>query len=149
MITIERYDHEQQLPADLGSTEIIDFLYKHLDQFGDTKSAIGKCLDYAFSDAEGKGGFVLVGRKGDKPVGIVIINDTGMSEYIPDYFLVYIAVDGSERNQGIGKQLVERTFDECGDGDVALHVEYDNPAKRLYERTGFTNKYAEMRWARG
>ena len=36
----------------------------------------------------------------------------------------------------------------CGglDGAVKLHVEYDNPAKRLYERIGFSTKYAEMRY---
>ena len=33
------------------------------------------------------------------------------------------------------------------EGDTKLHVEYDNPAKRLYERLGFENKYAEMRWS--
>ena len=32
------------------------------------------------------------------------------------------------------------------EGDLALHVEYDNPAKRLYERLGFRSKYAEMRY---
>jgi ribosomal protein S18 acetylase RimI-like enzyme len=31
-------------------------------------------------------------------------------------------------------------------GGVALHVEPDNPAKKLYERLGFTNKYLEMRY---
>jgi ribosomal protein S18 acetylase RimI-like enzyme len=149
MIVIEKYENENQFPQDFQRTEVIDFLYKHLDEFGDTKSAIGKCLDYAFSDAEGKGGFVLVGRKGDKVVGVVIINKTGMSEFIPEYFLVYIAVDGSERNQGIGKQLMEGTYAECNDGDIALHVEYENPAKRLYERNGFVTKYAEMRRERG
>jgi len=145
MITIEKYLRASELPESLQRGKLVNFLYSHLDRFGDTKSAIGKCLEYAFSDAEGKGGFVLIGYKEDKPVGVVVVNETGMSEYIPEYFLVYIAVDGSERNQGIGRQLVERTHEECGNGDIALHVEYDNPAKRLYERSGYMNKYAEMR----
>jgi len=38
---------------------------------------------------------------------------------------------------------------ELCDGDVKLHVEYDNPAKRLYERIGFKNKYADMRFKKG
>ncbi len=41
--------------------------------------------------------------------------------------------------------LIKRSF-EIADGDVKLHVEYDNPAKRLYERLGMTSKYAEMRF---
>ena len=31
------------------------------------------------------------------------------------------------------------------DGDIALHVEPDNPARFLYEKMGFTSKYVEMR----
>ncbi|HAB28956.1 MAG TPA: GNAT family N-acetyltransferase, partial [Xanthomarina gelatinilytica] len=31
------------------------------------------------------------------------------------------------------------------EGDVALHVEPNNPAIKLYESLGFTNKYLEMR----
>ena len=34
---------------------------------------------------------------------------------------------------------------EFSKGDIALHVEKDNPAKYLYEKLGFTNKYLEMR----
>ena len=30
-------------------------------------------------------------------------------------------------------------------GDIALHVEANNPAKFLYEKLGFTNPYLEMR----
>ncbi|MDI6402772.1 GNAT family N-acetyltransferase, partial [Balneolaceae bacterium ANBcel3] len=68
-----------------------------------------------------------------------------MSGFVPDNLLVYIAVDASTRGRGIGKSLMENAI-EMADGDVALHVEPDNPAKRLYERIGFTNKYLEMRF---
>jgi len=49
------------------------------------------------------------------------------------------------RGQGVGKQLMEAALEEAH-GNVALHVEPHNPAKRLYERIGFTNKYLEMRY---
>ena len=49
------------------------------------------------------------------------------------------------RGKGFGKQIVEECFIHCT-GNIKLHVEYDNPAKRLYERIGFATKYAEMRY---
>jgi GNAT superfamily N-acetyltransferase len=70
---------------------------------------------------------------------------TGMSKYIPEYFLVYVAVRADQRGKGIGAKIIKESIDSAN-GDVALHVEYDNPAKRLYERVGFTSKYAEMRF---
>ena len=38
-----------------------------------------------------------------------------------------------------------QTAIQMANGDIALHVEPDNPAKILYEKLGFTNKYLEMR----
>lgn len=81
----------------------------------------------------------------DNLVGGLIMNNTGMGGYIPDNILVYVAVDASYRNKGFGRQIVNKGI-ELAEGDVKLHVELDNPAKRLYERVGFTNKYAEMRF---
>ena len=37
---------------------------------------------------------------------------------------------------------------ENASGDVALHVEKDNPARFLYEKLGFKNPYLEMRYYR-
>jgi len=101
-------------------------------------------MDYAFSDAEGKGGFILAGYWENKLVGALIMNKTGMSGYVPENILVYVAVDAKMRGKGIGAQIIKKSF-ELAEGDVKLHVEYDNPAKRLYERLGMKNKYAEMR----
>lgn len=125
--------------------EFIDFLFNHLDQFGDPKEDINRCLNYAFSDEKSEGGFALAAFFEGKLVGALIMNKTGMSGYIPEWILVYVAVDGSYRGKGFGRQIVEESFTHC-DGNVKLHVEYDNPAKRLYERIGFDSKYAEMRY---
>jgi GNAT superfamily N-acetyltransferase len=134
-------DFNKTLPREL----FVDFLYTHLDKFGDSKEAINKSIDYAFTKSNGTGGFLLAAYYENKLVGELVMNKTGMSAYIPEYILVYIAVDGSYRGKGFGKQIVEKAL-QLADGDVKLHVEYDNPAKRLYERIGFTSKYAEMRY---
>ena len=91
------------------------------------------------------GGFVLIGIMDDKIVGSVVVNKTGMSGYIPENILVYIATHRDYRGQGIGKQLMKKALD-IADGNVALHVEPDNPARFLYEKVGMTSKYIEMRY---
>lgn len=144
---ITRYDDHSLLDEHVGREQFIDFLHTHLGRFGDEKDAIGKCLDFAFGRNGGLGGFVLTAVDEERLVGALVMNKTGMQGYIPENILVYVAVDESLRGRGIGRQLVERALDEA-DGDVKLHVEYENPAKRLYERIGFSSKYAEMRWTR-
>ena len=92
-----------------------------------------------------KGGWVLLAKEENELKGAVVINKTGMDEYIPANILVYIAVHESERGKGLGKKLMELAMEKTT-GGIALHVEPDNPAKRLYERLGFTHKYLEMRY---
>lgn len=77
-------------------------------------------------------------------VGAVVINKTGMEGYIPENILVYIAVNAEYRGKGYGRKLMRKAIDTA-DGDIALHVEPDNPARHLYEKMGFENKYLEMR----
>jgi len=125
--------------------EIAEFLEENLGKYGDPKEDIISSIDYAFSEEKGKGGFVLVLHNDDSIVGAVVINDTGMEGYIPEHVLVYIAVDKDCRGKGIGSNLLKETISRC-DGDISLHVEYGNPARRLYEKVGFESKYAEMRY---
>ncbi len=129
----------------LQKNEIADFLFTHLDQYGDKKEDILKCLDYALSSFGHQGGFVVLGREKGNIKGAVVVNQTGMSGYIPENILVYIAVHSDQRGKGVGKELMKKAI-QMAKGDVALHVEADNPAKFLYEKLGFTNKYLEMRF---
>lgn len=128
----------------LEKNEISDFLFHHLGRYGDPKEDIMKCLNYALDPGLHAGGFVILAREKGKIVGATVMNKTGMSGYIPENILVYIAVDESRRGLGIGGKMMDLAI-TMANGAIALHVEPDNPAKKLYERLGFTNKYLEMR----
>lgn len=125
--------------------EVADFLFKHLDEFGDNYQAIMRCIYFAMDDKVKFGGSVLVSRDNGNITGAVVINKTGMSGYIPENILVYIAVHKEYRGKGLGKELMLKTFENV-DGSIKLHVEHNNPARFLYEKLGFTSKYLEMRY---
>ncbi|MDA3833372.1 MAG: GNAT family N-acetyltransferase [Spirochaetales bacterium] len=144
MIEIIKYEKQEDLQQ-ISTEQFIEFLHKHLEEFGDPLKDIRKCLNYAFSTEKSEGGFALAAFDDGELAGTLIMNRTGMANYIPDWVLVYVAVDKSHRGRGIGKKIIEEAISHC-DGDIKLHVEYDNPAKRLYEWIGFTSKYAEMRF---
>ena len=148
ILNIKKIEHDNDFTEAVTQETFIDFLHHHLGEYGDTKSDITRAIDYAFSEGEGKGGFILTAFENDVLVGGVVINDTGMKGYIPEHILVYIATHEQHRGKGIGTSLLKKTFQECT-GDLALHVEYENPAVRLYEQVGFATKYAEMRYKNG
>ncbi|MCF8296416.1 MAG: GNAT family N-acetyltransferase [Saprospiraceae bacterium] len=123
---------------------IINFLFENLQDYGDPKSDIEKCIDYALKEKTSFGGFVLVSYLENEISGVVIVNQTGMKDYIPENILVYIATHKDHRGKGIGKMLMKETINLVN-GSIALHVEPDNPARFLYEKVGFSSKYIEMR----
>ena len=130
-------------PDETYTPEIITtFCTRHLEQYGDEKEDILKAITHAMNPE--KGGNIIVGLENEKIVGTVVLNNTGMKDFHPENLLVYIAVDNSERGKGYGKKLMEKAI-TVAEGNLALHVEPDNPAKALYEKLGFTNKYLEMR----
>lgn len=125
----------------------VNFLFEHLGKYGDTRPAIRKAIEYAAKERTGMGGYVITLESDDRLIGAVVINKTGMDEYIPENILVYIAVHSEYRGKGFGKILMDNVLEVCK-GDIALHVESDNPARRLYESYGFKNPYLEMRLKR-
>lgn len=124
--------------------QIVDFLHTHLGEYGDKKKDIQKAIDYSVKEFISFGGFVMLLKDDDKIIAATVINKTGMGGYIPENILVYIATHKEYRGQGLGKTLMKKAI-ESTKGDIALHVEANNPAKHLYEKMGFTNPYLEMR----
>lgn len=145
MITLQKYSDENR-PNPNQKQEIIQFLFEHLEQYGDPESDISDAVSYALGFENKPGGLIITARdeNTDHLVGAVVVNKTGMGGYIPENILVYIATDKNVRGQGIGKHLMQRAI-ESSHGDIALHCEPENPAIHLYRKLGFTSKYLEMR----
>ncbi|WP_051203509.1 GNAT family N-acetyltransferase [Hugenholtzia roseola] len=141
---------QKEMEQYFSFSEIVDFLYKNLDQYGDKKEDIAKCLRYAF--APERGGAVHVGfsesdTERQVVLGVVVTNQTGMQGYIPENILVYIAINQQFRGKGFGKKMMLHALAHT-EGDIALHVEKNNPARFLYEKLGFETPYLEMRLKR-
>jgi ribosomal protein S18 acetylase RimI-like enzyme len=77
--------------------------------------------------------FSLIERRGE-PIGRLYLHECDGEVRIVDIALLPVA-----RGQGVGTALLEEVLasaDVQGQR-VTIHVEHDNPARRLYERLGF------------
>lgn len=137
------YDPNQR-PSAAEREALVHFLHTHLEEYGDPAEDISKCIAYALKESDSYGGYIVSAQEGEQLLGVVVINKTGMKGYIPENILVYIATHRDARGKGVGKGLMKEAITRAN-GDVALHVEPENPARHLYEKLGFTNKYLEMR----
>ncbi len=138
---------DEDFPAYLDRQKLARFLHKSLKPFEDPITDILSGIEYALSAEPGKGGFILVAEVAGQIAGALVMLRTGMKGYVPENLLLFVAVAQPMRSKGIGAQLVKEGI-KLSDGDVKLHVEHANPAKRLYFRLGFTSEYAEMRYAK-
>lgn len=98
----------------------------------------------AYPDAEW-----LIVERGDEPVGRLYLQEEPRAVRLIDISLV-----PQVRGQGIGAALLGDLLEAARDQgrDVVLHVEHQNPARRLYERLGFApvedkGVYLEMAWS--
>ena len=134
---------EEELDKLTSREEAVHFFHHNMKPYEDEPADVNRALDHLFAH----GGYMVLAMEDGGIQGGVAMLQTGMSGYIPETILVFIGVRPEARNQGIGGRLMERALAEAP-GDVKLHVEPDNPARRLYERQGFKHLYNEMRLKR-
>jgi ribosomal protein S18 acetylase RimI-like enzyme len=146
-IQIHAVHARDAFPEWTSTKDLAKFLHQSLQPYADTLPDIQQGIEDAFRSLKGKSGFIVLAEEEQRLIGAVVMLRTGMGGYVPEYLLLFVAVDASARGNGVGRRLVEQAL-ALADGDVKLHVEHDNPAKRLYERLGFTNEYAEMRFSK-
>lgn len=138
---------ESMIPKWTSRDSIAQFLHEHMKPYEDTVTDIQRSLDYVFSKQALNGGFVVLGEIEERLVGVLVMLHTGMKGYVPENLLLFVTVRPENRHLGLGRQLISWGLQES-EGNVKLHVEYDNPAKSLYESVGFKSKYAEMRYVK-
>lgn len=129
----------------LERMEIIGFLHEQLKETGESKEQIGFALDYAMNSNPLAGGFILRMKEGNKIVGIVVMNKTGMQGYVPENILVYIVIHPKFRRQGLAKKMMTRAM-QMAKGDIAMHVHEDNPEYHLSKDMGFQPAFLQMRY---
>jgi DNA-binding MarR family transcriptional regulator/GNAT superfamily N-acetyltransferase len=132
-------------PPGIDIQRLTNFLHESLKPYEDTPADIEQGIRDAFTATGREGGFVLIAEFKDHIAGALVMQKTGMRGYVPENMLLFVAVSPEERGKGMGRKIVEYALNKV-EGEVKLHVEYDNPARRLYERIGFSSKYAEMRY---
>ena len=136
-----------RFPQGIDIKRLVGFLHESLKPYEDTPEDIEQGIRDAFTGKGREGGFVLVAEFEGRISGALVMQKTGMKGYVPENILLFVAVSPEERGKGMGRRIVEYALGKV-EGGVKLHVEYDNPARRLYERIGFTSKYAEMRYVK-
>jgi len=142
---VVRVNTFDELPQGVTREALAAFLHESLKPYEDPLPVVADGIDYALGGKECGGGFALIAMDDRRLVGGLVMLGTHMRGYVPENLLLFVAVSPDARGSGIGGALVRRALGEC-DGQVKLHVEHDNPARRLYERCGFASKYLEMRW---
>jgi ribosomal-protein-alanine N-acetyltransferase len=136
--------NKNQIPSYTTVQGICIFLRRVMRPYADSLKDIRRGVEDALSGRPSTGGFILCAEKKGRLVGALVMLRTGMKGYIPENLLLFIGVEKKERRRGLGRSMVEKALSHCS-GGIKLHVERDNPARRLYEKVGFSAKYLDMR----
>ncbi len=133
--------------SSLEMSRTVRFLKKHLGAHEKSKENILAAVEYALSPVLTQGGFVINYFEEDNLLGSLVLNQTGMSGYMSESLLVYIAVHTDHRRKGIGRKLMERAL-KLSKGDISLHMTRDNPAQGFFKKLEFEIPAVEMKLKR-
>ena len=128
-------------------TELAYFLHENMKPYEDDIEAIKRGIDNALNPDSPLKNCVIIAKESNSLIGALVMLNTRMKGYVPENLLLFAGVPPEQRGRGIGTSLVRESI-RLTNGNIKLHVEPNNPAKRLYERFGFLAKYDEMRLER-
>ena len=122
---------------------IVNFLHENIEGEMVAKEKIAEAIEYAVKDRPSFGGFVLTVKEGEKILGAMIVNDTGM-ELNTKNRIVFIAIHENHRNNGVDSKLVNRAID-LTKGNLSLQLDPNNSWIEKFKSLGFQTKCVELK----
>ncbi|HQU60843.1 MAG: GNAT family N-acetyltransferase [Phaeodactylibacter sp.] len=126
----------------MEKSKVVHFLCGHNSH--SNRQSILEAVEYAVKLKPSFGGFVLTAEIDRQIVGVVVANRTGMESYNPKNLFVFVSLHKDHEEEALVEALLQKAI-RYADGDVAMHVEPDNPALKLYQKLGFQAQYLELR----
>lgn len=122
---------------------VVRFLCEHTE--GADRQQVRDAIEYAIKHKPSFGGFVLTVLQDRQIIATVVVNRTGMEGYNAKNLFVYVTFHKDYCNDEAMIHEVMRSAIKHADGEIALHIEHDNPALQLYKKLGFREQYLELR----
>ncbi|MCB0569319.1 MAG: GNAT family N-acetyltransferase [Phaeodactylibacter sp.] len=126
----------------MEKSKVVHFLCLHNKHAN--RQSIQEAVEYAVKLKPSFGGFVLTAEQDRQIVGAIVANRTGMEGYNPKNLFVFVSLHKEFQDEALIEALMQKAI-RYADGDVAMHVEPDNPALKLYQKLGFQAQYLELR----
>ena len=123
---------------------LANFILGHQDGPKHPKRAIAKAIQYSAKEIPGLGGYVFVLHENDKILGLMVVNKTGMGDYIPENFIAFLTFHKDHRQDGLEQALMDYALEYC-QGDLAIHIEGLGQNMKFLQKNGFELTHMEMR----
>jgi|SRR5690606_11622110 len=146
IMRITTYDAYTRLsPMDVA--RLARFIHAHQDAPHTTKRAIGKAIEYSAKEIPGLGGYVFVLQEKEEILGLMVVNKTGMGDYIPENFIAFLTIHREHLEAGFEQALMDYALQYCK-GDIAIHIKTLGRNMEFLQRNGFELTHMEMRLKR-
>jgi len=143
IITYDAFTRLSTMEAD----RLTNFVLGHHQGQKLPKRAIAKAIQYSAKEIPGLGGYVFVLQENDMILGLMVVNKTGMGDYMPENFIVFLTVHKDHQMAGMEQALMDYALGYC-QGDLAIHIEGLGNTMKFLQRNGFELTHMEMRLSR-
>lgn len=139
---INTFDAYSRL-SPLQINRLVNFLFSNQDCNKLSKNSLRKAILYAAKERPGFGGYIFCLEEKDTTIGALVINRTGMEDYIPENMLVTMVVAKDFKNQGWEDKLLDYAISYCK-GDIGVYIK-EPKTTQTFKEHGFEHNNLEMR----